>query len=71
MLTYIQFGHVKSKSCSKKLPVQTKCTVQYHVCTELFEHSSYRASENMFNALNVVVGAHLWKGSCEACVPGI
>jgi hypothetical protein len=24
-----------------------------------YEHSSYRVSENMFNALNVVVGAHL------------
>ncbi len=29
-------------------------------CTQLYEHSSYRVSENVFNALNVVVGAHLW-----------
>jgi hypothetical protein len=31
-----------------------------HVCTQLYENSSYSVSENMFNTLNVIVGAHLW-----------
>jgi hypothetical protein len=32
-------GYVKSNSCSNEIPVQTKCTVQYHVCTQLYEQS--------------------------------
>jgi hypothetical protein len=59
-LSSIQFGYVKSNSCKKYLYRQNVlCTVQYHLCTQLYDHSSYRVSENMLNNLNVVIGAHL------------
>jgi hypothetical protein len=53
------------------MPVHTKCIVQYHVCTQSYEHFSYRVSENMFNALNVVVGAHLWPDPCVSELLGM